>query len=319
MEKQSKILTDLINLYYPRKTDVTALDFTFGTGALWWDLTDPCQCCGKTHVKITKCDADPAWKHESEVKEVLYAFFYDRIKGSKKNKSLSKENLEQIARKKAEAFSLKVIDKTVVEKNLYKDDYSELGRHDMALFDFPYLYGRDAFDYPLSIKKAQESQIITSTVPNYQGPLQLPYAGPKSWGFHGLSKFTANASVEDFIERVRKINDKAPSVLKQDGLLFSKIMNTRVDGEFIRNDAMILNVLDHRFNPKGNFENVDLIAYVRHGATTFLSKRRAQTLHGYWQVFAIKGYDKTALAKLPVEFANLHFASEAYSFEEMLT
>lgn len=259
LAKHAEILQNLVQMYFPQASGdspVKALDFTYGKGALWWNLIPPCQCCKKSHVQLTKCDARPTWEQYDEAK-----------------KALESSEIDKELRQKLQHFvntidSGKVLlERDVLKRSLFIDSYSDLGLHDVALFDPPYLIGRNSFDY--SVKVATGGQLI---------PMQ--YQGPRSWGFE-IAKYVQNQTLELFNERVRQVNLKAPTILNEKGLLFVKIMDVRHDGALIAHHSNIIRDLTH-------FEIVDLGVYVRQGATTWTIKGHLQSLHGYWMIFRKK-------------------------------
>ncbi len=224
LDKHADNLERLLNLYFPKRKNVKIIDFTYGTGALEWNVNDTCWCCGQRHFVFTKCDKEPSPK--------LPDF------------------------------------KEIHVKDLFTDDYSDLGLHDGALFDPPYLIGRDSFDY--SAKVSHLGQLI---------PMQ--YQGKRSWGANRLEKYVANPTVEHFNRRVKHLNDKAPTVLKESGVLFVKVMNCYYKKHYIAHDVTITNLLT-------NFELIDKITYIRQGATTWTTKNHAQNLTGYWMVYRVR-------------------------------
>ena len=140
-------------------------------------------------------------------------------------------------------------------RNLLTDDYSNLGRHNVALFDPPYLIGRVSFDYDK--------------------------VGRNSWSAD-RAKYTTNQSLNVFNQRLKCLAEKAPTFLKPRGLLFVKIMDPRRDGTLIPHHINITNILSNKF------ELIDLAIYVRMGATTWKIRGHLQNLHGYWLIFKLK-------------------------------
>ena len=96
LQPQAEILSDLLQTYYPK--GCRCIDFTFGTGSLWWKVKESPALAPL--YPITACDAVPNEK-------------------------------------------LRVMD-SINQKNLLSDDYSELGLHDVGVFDPPYLIGKPA-------------------------------------------------------------------------------------------------------------------------------------------------------------------------------
>ncbi len=220
IDKHSNNLDRLLNLYFPEGAKI--IDFTYGTGALWWDLNIPCKCCSKLHYVVTKCDKEPSNK------------------------------LPDISE--------------IHTKDLFVDDYSDLGLHDAALFDPPYLIGRNSFDYSAKVH-------LGVLIP-------MQYSGKRSWGSNELQKYVANPSVKYFNDRVKNLNEKAVTVLKTNGLLFVKVMNCYYKKELIAHDVNIHNLLT-------NFKLIDKLVYIRQGAATWVAKNHSQNLNGYWMVFRL--------------------------------
>ncbi len=165
----------------------------------------------------------------------------------------------------------KVKGEGVIVKDLTRDDYSELGLHDCAVFDPPYLIGRNSFDYP------SKSKVLDSNIAGTQ-VLAMQYQGKRSWAANKLNKYVANATLQVFNDRVLGLNQRSPSALKDGGLLFVKVMDPRHDGSLIAHHINIVNALT-------NFRLSDLGVYIRQGATTWKVKGHLQNLHGYWMVF----------------------------------
>lgn len=87
-----------------------------------------------------------------------------------------------------------------------------------------------------------------------------------------------NKNPDEFNARVLCLNEKAKCVNK---LLFVKILDPRYKGKIYPHHNNIINMLT-------NFNIVDIIVYLRLGATTFTVKQGTQNLHGYWMVFERK-------------------------------
>src|SRR5579872_3765179 len=122
LENQAVILEGLLELYYPE--GARAIDFTYGTGALWWNIFENPRL--KEMYPVTKCDAEP---------------------------SLPEESINQL--------------------DLTKDDYAHLGKHEIGVFDPPYLR-RPSFDYP------NKSKVLNSNIAGTQ-LIALQYQGKRSW------------------------------------------------------------------------------------------------------------------------------------------
>jgi hypothetical protein len=145
-----------------------------------------------------------------------------------------------------------------IVKDLMLDDYDDLGLHDCAFFDPPCLIERVCFDYPTQSKGTS----------------------PTQWISRRLEHHVSNQSLEEFNARIVALNIKAPTVLKQGGLLFCKVMDTRHNGTFIPHHFNIWKTLTH-------FTLIDHAIYVRQGATTWESRHHLQNLHGHWMVFRL--------------------------------
>ena len=145
----------------------------------------------------------------------------------------------------------------VIKRNVLTDDYTNLGRHDCALFDPPYLIQRASFDYEK--------------------------VGRNSWSADpAREKYTTNQSLQQFNRRVKCLSEKAHTFLRPNGLLLVKIMDPRRDGTLIPHHINIHNLLSAKF------ELIDLAVYVRLGATTWKIKGHLQNLHGYWLILKLK-------------------------------
>lgn len=155
------------------------------------------------------------------------------------------------------ACDAKPASRKVRKRNLFTDDYTNLGRHDCAVFDPPYLIGRKSFDY----RKPSN----------------------RSWAkMGGLKRCTSNQTLEEFNRRAECLAEKASTFLKPGGLLLVKVLDPRKDGTLITHHIDIANILHDRY------ELVDLAVYQRLGATTWKLKEHLQNLHGYWMVFKLR-------------------------------
>ena len=157
----------------------------------------------------------------------------------------------------------------VIKKNILTDTYDEFGPFDIVTFDPPYLIGRDSFDYSAAVK---DGQLVAHT------PLQ--YQGNRSWG-KDRQKYVANQSVEDFNNRVKALNEKAPKMMKPDGRLIVNVMDPRWKGDLVPHHFNIWLLLT-------NFKLIDHLVSIRQGATTWVVKGHAQNLHGHYLVFRLK-------------------------------
>ena len=142
-----------------------------------------------------------------------------------------------------------------IKRNLFTDDYTNLGKHDVATFDPPYLVARPSFDYETASKR--------------------------SWSAN-LETHTSNPNLAVFNRRVEALKQKAPTFLKPGGLLLVKVMDPRSDGTLIPHHINITKTLSN------SFQLIDLAIYVRMGPTTWKVRGHLQNLHGYWLVFKLK-------------------------------
>lgn len=208
IQKQSRILLELLQLYYPAGAKI--IDLTFGKGRLWADVfASPTL---RAMYPVTACDASPAPDAEGGV--------------------------------------------TAVKRNLFSDTYDDLGLHDVAVYDPPYLVQRVSFDYA--------------------------NVSSRSWGASDLEKFTTNSSVEVFNYRVECVREKARTFLKPGGQLLVKILDPRKDTKLICHHLSVANIL------MTDFELVDIAVYERIGPSTNNIRGHLHNLHGYWLAFQLK-------------------------------
>lgn len=155
----------------------------------------------------------------------------------------------------------------VIQKNIVSDSYADLGLFDACIFDPPYLYGRQSFDYTARQKKGQNVVIPTA--------LQ----GKNSWGSHGLDTFVSNKNPEEFTARAMAFSERAAEVLKSNGLAFVKVMDTRFKKELIDNHGIVIQAMKPKFK-------LDAICpYVKSGAMTWDNHTTPLVAHGYWLIF----------------------------------
>ena len=145
----------------------------------------------------------------------------------------------------------------VIKKDIMTDSYADLGFHDAALFDPPYIYGHQVF--------------------NYQSPTSMQKQGKNSWG--NDTRFSENKNPQQFIDRVKAVNIAANEVLKSDAWMFVKVMDVRFKGKLVMNHDLIEDNLT-------NFECYAIYVYYAGGAHTW--RHKAETSHGYWMVFKRK-------------------------------
>jgi len=161
------------------------------------------------------------------------------------------------------ACDAKPASRNVKKRNLLTDNYSNLGRHNAAIFDPPYLIKRVSFDHPKKTRNSWSSD-------------------------RNPAKYTKNQSLQEFNHRVERLSEKAHTFLKPNGLLLVKIMDPRSDGILIPHHFNITKILSDRF------ELIDLGIYVRMGPTTWKLRGHLQNLHGYWLVFKLKSAPKNS-------------------------
>lgn len=80
---------------------------------------------------------------------------------------------------------------------------------------------------------------------------------------------------------IEKLNNIALNLLKDDGILIVKIMDTRYKGKLIPAHCMFINGLT-------NFEIKDILIYIKLGVGIFVNKKSAQTAHGFFLIFKKK-------------------------------
>jgi hypothetical protein len=253
LANQADEFEDLLENYFPDGARI--IDFTYGTGALYWSLYANERLQGL--YTFTKTDASPS----------------DRVKDKEE----------------------------IIKLDLTKDDYSHLGLHDVGIFDPPYLIGRPSFDYP------SKSKVLNSNISGTQ-VLAMQYQGPRSWAAQKLDKFVCNLKPEVFRERLNGFARVAPTVIKDDGLLFVKLMNPRHDGK----------LMDWTFETKvalmKDFEKIDEQIYIRQGSTTWKPRKgkdengrvkykHLQNLHGFWTIFQKR---KSSVPQVTLDIASIN-------------
>jgi|GEM_PF-5412746 len=154
----------------------------------------------------------------------------------------------------------------VHKKDLLVSDYSDLGPVDAAVYDPPYLYGREGTDQS-GKQKNGKNEIIPAA-----------QQGANSWAAEGqLGRFMTNESQEVFIERVKGVNRAALQCMKKDALLMVKVQDTR-NGLLVPNQIMcVLNLT--------NFGYYWCAPYVKSGGQTW--KHLCETSHGFWLFFKL--------------------------------
>ena len=219
-ERSAETLANLLQLYYPKGCKI--IDFTFGTGALWWKIFETPELAKK--YKVTACDAVPF--------------------KSKKAKS-------------PKGF-------VVHKRNVTKDSYSDLGRHDVGLVDFPYRIGKPS----LKSKKDQ--------------PVAIQLQGPRSWARKDISRFMYNKSVEEFNDRIECLNHEALTCLKPRALLINKVMSVgNGNGGLAAHPYNCWKILT-------NFELIEDMIYVRHDTGPFRRNGQLERIHGHFQLYRLR-------------------------------
>jgi hypothetical protein len=273
LDKHAAIWKRLLEFFLPYDgvNRPRIIDFTAGTKATWWDvLEQKCPCCKHIHYDITWCDRDPVWLHEAELRDLYFNEEYVKLRKAKKWKLSGEEALNIEAKRRVEARVSKSIDplRDIIQRDIEKDSYLDLGIHQAGFIDPPYLIGRNnAFDYH------PKERLNRVTMSHSQGMY-----GPRSWGSSQLGTYVANPTVESFNERIRQLNVKAAEVIEPNGFLFVKVMNVRYDGELINHDVTMIHELT-------NFKNQERAIYIRQGVTTWIIPGHLQILNVFWMVF----------------------------------
>ena len=83
------------------------------------------------------------------------------------------------------------------------------------------------------------------------------------------------------IKTARVLNSVLPKVLKDNGLLICKIMDTRYKGQLILNHVILIQEFT-------NFDLIDILVYIRTLMGLFRNNRHSQTAHGYYLIFRRK-------------------------------
>ncbi len=66
LENQADIVEKLLQLCYPEGAKI--IDFTYGTGAIWWNIFEKPYLNEK--YQITKCDAEPSSKLQEPINKL---------------------------------------------------------------------------------------------------------------------------------------------------------------------------------------------------------------------------------------------------------
>ena len=246
-DKQSFIVKRMTEQWLPKGGRI--LDVTAGTLGYWWNLNCKKYALGADGKFFLFSDAG---KYDLVCCDAI--------------PSLPKILEEMIKRRDTKPNSrLRYLPVDIIhKKDLLIDDYSDLGKFDAEHFDPPYKIGESPFDPNQTTDK--DGVVINSA-----------WRGARSWGTHGLDRFTANLTVADFNDRVRALNKQAPWSLKKGGLLFVKVMNQNYSGK----------IVDHANTCKNELSNFELkmeYIYERMGQTNM----GGTIIHGYWLVFKVR-------------------------------
>lgn len=95
------------------------------------------------------------------------------------------------------------------------------------------------------------------------------------------TKWTVNLQ----LEMARELNKSLPMVLKEEGLLICKIMDTRLKGKLIPNHMLLARCFSL-------FELIDILVYIRTLIGLFKNNRHSQTAHGYYLIFRRKNTEE---------------------------
>jgi len=118
---------------------------------------------------------------------------------------------------------------------------------DAALYDPPYMYGKSSYIF---YNRKDEDWTQNKT----------------KW------------TIKDQIRCAIVLNNVLPIMLKPNGLLVVKIMDTRFKGKLIPNHKLLMDALT-------SFELVDVVIYVRLGVGVFKNRKSSQTAHGFYLIF----------------------------------
>jgi len=84
--------------------------------------------------------------------------------------------------------------------------------------------------------------------------------------------------VQDQVSTAEVLNTELPKILRDGGSVIVKIMNTRLKGNLIANDRIIIDAFT-------NFSLFDQVVYVRTLTGLFHNIKRAQVAHGFYLIF----------------------------------
>lgn len=121
---------------------------------------------------------------------------------------------------------------------------------DAVVYDPPYLYGRESF--------------------------KLHNRPNEAWTTN-KTKWTVDLQVAC----AQELNKVLPHLLKKDGFLVVKIMDSRFKGQLVLNHKIIIDELT-------NFQIRDIIIYARLGVGVFKNKKTPQTAHGFYLIFVLR-------------------------------
>lgn len=94
--------------------------------------------------------------------------------------------------------------------------------------------------------------------------------------------YHVNWTLDEQMECVRAVAQKAPALLEDHGVLLVKIMDVRVDGKFILNHVIMIDEISK------TMELYDIRVYIRLITGVYNLKAKAETIHGFWLIFKKK-------------------------------
>jgi len=128
----------------------------------------------------------------------------------------------------------------------------EWGSFDAVIYDPPYKYDQPSYVFEISRERDSDWKPIKT-----------------KW------------TVELQIEAAKTLNAILPKILRDNGYLICKIMDTRHKGHLVLNHVILIQEFT-------NFELIDVIVYVRTMMGLFRNNRHSQTAHGYYLIFRKK-------------------------------
>lgn len=143
------------------------------------------------------------------------------------------------------------------------------GEFRAAVYDPPYLYGSKAM---------------------HMGPI-----GAKTWETQRSTWKTP----EDLIRTSEGIARQLYRVIAEDGVAFTKIMDSRFKGRLIRNHDIVVDAFE-----KSGWRLHDVVVYVRTVTGSFVNNVSAQSTHGYFLIFKKPVKRKKGQRFLPIPQAS---------------